>query len=50
VLIPVVPPLAEAFRASPLSPAEWLVVAVLALAPAIVAELVRTVRSAEWVA
>jgi Ca2+-transporting ATPase len=50
VLIPFVPPLAEAFRASPLSVEDWLLVAVVALAPAVVAEIVRTTRGALWVA
>jgi Ca2+-transporting ATPase len=50
VLIPYIPPLAEAFRATPLAPEEWLLVAIVALAPAIVAEIVRTARGALWVA
>jgi Ca2+-transporting ATPase len=41
-LIPYVPPLAEAFRATPLDLADWLLVAVVAILPAAVAELVRT--------
>jgi len=49
--IPFVPPLARAFRASPLSPAEWLIAALVALAPAIVAEIVRSRgRGIDWVA
>ncbi len=48
--IPYVPPLAEAFRAVPLTPGEWGLVAVVAFAPAILAEVVRTVRRTEWVA
>jgi Ca2+-transporting ATPase len=49
--IPFVPPLAAAFRAIPLSATEWLLVGAIALAPAVVAELVRT-RSSRlaWVA
>ena len=49
--IPFVPPLAEAFRASPLSPAEWLVAGLVAIAPAVVAEIIRA-RSGrlDWVA
>ena len=39
VLIPLVPPLADAFRASPLSTWEWVLVAGVALLPAVVAEL-----------
>ena len=50
VLIPYVPPLADAFRAVPLDAGEWLLVAVVALAPAVVAEVVRTVRPRTWVA
>ena len=41
VLIPYVPPLAEAFRATPLDLADWLLVALIAFAPAAVAELAR---------
>jgi P-type Ca2+ transporter type 2C len=48
--IPFVPPLAEAFVASPLGFQEWILVAAIALAPAVVAEIVRTVRRAVWVA
>ena len=49
--IPAVPPLAEAFRATPLSAEEWAVAALVALVPAAVAELVRS-RSGRvaWVA
>jgi Ca2+-transporting ATPase len=47
--IPYVPPLADAFRASPLSVAEWSAVAVVALAPAIVAEVMRR-HGRTWVA
>jgi Ca2+-transporting ATPase len=38
VLIPYLPPLAQAFRATPLDPTDWLLVAFVALAPALVAE------------
>jgi Ca2+-transporting ATPase len=48
--IPYVPPLAEAFRAESLTAVEWGLVTLVALAPAVVAEIVRTVRRAEWVA
>jgi magnesium-transporting ATPase (P-type) len=47
--IPYVPPLADAFRASTLSPVEWAVVAAVALAPAVVADVVRRVGRT-WVA
>jgi Ca2+-transporting ATPase len=41
VAIPFVPPLATAFHASPLDGEEWLIVAGIALLPAVVAEVVR---------
>ena len=50
VAIPHIQPLAEAFRATPLQPDDWLIVAVVALAPAVVAEIVRTVRGRLWIA
>ena len=50
VLIPYVPPLAEAFHATPLEPGDWLVVIAIALVPAVVAEIWRTVRGTRWVA
>jgi Ca2+-transporting ATPase len=49
-LIPFVPLLAEAFHATPLDGSDWAVVAVIALVPAIVAEVVRTVTGRTWVA
>jgi P-type Ca2+ transporter type 2C len=48
--IPFVPALADAFRAVPLTLPEWSLVALIALAPAIVAELVRTTGRTSWVA
>jgi Ca2+-transporting ATPase len=39
--IPYVPALADAFQATPLSAAEWSLVAIIALAPAVVAEVMR---------
>jgi Ca2+-transporting ATPase len=50
VVIPYLPPVAEAFRATPLDPGEWLVVAIIAVAPALLAEAVKTVRHTRWVA
>ena len=50
VLIPFVPPLADAFRASPLSTWEWALVAGVALLPAVVAELIRRTGRGPWVA
>jgi Ca2+-transporting ATPase len=48
--IPLVPPLAEAFRATPLDASDWLIVALVALAPAVLAEIVKTVRGRLWIA
>ena len=48
--IPQVPLLAEAFRATPLDASDWAIVAVIALAPAVLAEVVRTVTGRTWVA
>jgi Ca2+-transporting ATPase len=50
IAIPFVPPLAVAFHASPLSVAEWGLVALLALLPAALAEIIRATRHGEWVA
>ena len=50
VLIPYVPPLAEAFRATPLDLADWLLVIVVAIVPAVVAEIVRSRPGKLWVA
>jgi magnesium-transporting ATPase (P-type) len=50
VLIPFVPPLADVFRASPLSPWEWVLVAGVALLPALVAEVIRRIGRGPWVA
>ncbi len=51
LLIPAVPALADAFRARPLTALEWLVVAAIALLPALLGEIVRTVRpGSTWVA
>jgi P-type Ca2+ transporter type 2C len=49
-VIPLVPPLAEAFHATPLDATDWAIVAVVALVPAILAEVVRTVTGRTWVA
>jgi hypothetical protein len=48
--IPLVPALADAFRAQPLDLADWGLVAVIALGPAVVAELVRSRGRRVWVA
>ena len=50
VAIPFVPPIAEAFHAVPLSALDWLVVAIIALVPALFAETWRTVRGTRFVA
>ncbi|HET7142170.1 MAG TPA: HAD-IC family P-type ATPase [Candidatus Limnocylindria bacterium] len=50
VVIPYVPQLALAFHASPLSAGEWAVVALLALLPAALAEVIRAARRGDWVA
>jgi len=47
--IPYIPPLADAFRAMPLSMMEWLLVAVIGLSPAVLAEIMRR-RGHRWVA
>jgi magnesium-transporting ATPase (P-type) len=49
VMIPLVPPLAEAFHATRLDLVDWAFVLAIALAPAIVAELIRA-TGREWVA
>jgi Ca2+-transporting ATPase len=48
--IPYLPPLAAAFRASPLDGIELVVVALMAVGPAIVSEAVRSARRTVWVA
>ena len=48
--IPLVPPLADAFRAVPLDAADWLLIAVVAFAPAALAELIRWRTGRDWVA
>jgi magnesium-transporting ATPase (P-type) len=48
--IPFIPGVADAFRASALQPGEWLLVAAIALAPAVVAELARATGRTAWVA
>jgi Ca2+-transporting ATPase len=51
VLIPAVPALADAFRATPLAAGDWLLVALVGLSPAVLAEGVRTARpGTSWVA
>jgi hypothetical protein len=50
IAIPYVPVLADAFRATPVSLAELALVAVIALVPAVVAELLRVRGVRPWVA
>jgi len=48
--IPFIPGVAEAFRASPLNVGEWGLVALIAVAPAVVAEIARSSGRRLWVA
>ena len=48
--MPLVPALAEAFDAVPLAPGDWLLVAVVAIVPALAAEAVRSRGLGRWVA
>jgi Ca2+-transporting ATPase len=50
IVIPFVPPLQDAFQATPLDAVDWLLVAIVALAPAFVAEAYRAIRHRPWVA
>jgi len=49
-LIPWIPPLRDAFTATPLDATDWLIVALIALAPALLAEVMRRWRHRTWVA
>jgi Ca2+-transporting ATPase len=48
-LIPSVPALATAFHATPLDPLDWVLVGLVAFAPALVAQLLRAATAREWV-
>ena len=50
VAIPFIPPLVDAFRATPLDATDGSLVAIIALAPAVVAEVVRRLTGRNWVA
>ncbi len=50
VAIPFIPPIRDAFAATPLDASDWLLVAAVALAPAAVAEVYRAIRHRPWVA
>ena len=49
VAIPYIPPLADAFRATPLTQAEWGIVTIVALTPAVIAQLAR-ITGRRWIA
>jgi magnesium-transporting ATPase (P-type) len=49
-IIPAVPALADPFRATTLDWSDWMVVAAIALAPAVLAQLVRAVTGRTWIA
>ena len=48
--IPFVPVLSDAFRATPLDASDWAIVALIAVAPALLAELMRTIGPRTWIA
>jgi Ca2+-transporting ATPase len=50
IAIPFIPPLQDAFQATPLDAEDWLLVVAIALAPALVAEAYRAIRHRPWVA
>jgi Ca2+-transporting ATPase len=50
IAIPYIPPFADAFRATPLDTSDWAIVALIALAPAVLAEAIRAASGREWVA
>ena len=50
VAIPYVPGLSDAFQATPLDELDWMLVAIIALAPALFAEAYRAIRHRPWVA
>ena len=47
--VPYLPPLADAFRATPLNSGEWMLVAAVALAPAVTAQIARAMGR-RWIA
>ena len=49
-VIPSVPVLADAFRATPLDLADWGIVATIALAPALLAQVLRAMTGRTWIA
>jgi P-type Ca2+ transporter type 2C len=50
IVIPLVPFLSDAFRATPLDPRDWFVVTAIALAPALIADVIRRLTGRTWVA
>jgi Ca2+-transporting ATPase len=50
VVIPFIPALSDAFQATPLDGFDWLLVAIIALSPALVADAYRAIRHEPWVA
>ncbi len=50
VVIPYLPPVAGVFRATPLDATDWTLVAIVALLPAVVAEVIRGTARRRWVA
>jgi Ca2+-transporting ATPase len=48
--IPFIPTVGEVFRAVPLGAGDWLLVGIVALGPALLAEMIRTIRRGAWVA
>ena len=50
VAMPFIPGVSDAFQATPLDAMDWLLVAVIALAPALFAEAYRGIRRKPWVA
>ena len=49
-VIPYLPPVAGVFRATPLDASDWMLVAIVALLPAVIAEVVRGILRRRWVA
>ena len=50
IVIPYVPALSDAFQATPLDAFDWLLVSIVALAPALFAEAYRAIRHRPWIA
>jgi hypothetical protein len=50
VAIPYIPGISDMFHATVLDAADWVLVAIVALAPAVVAEVYRAIRHRPWVA